>query len=134
MTPRIVLDASAAVRVVLRQEGSARWIDLLESASLVIAPSLVCAEVANTLWKYQRRGEISAAEGIRLYQLATSLVDDLIPTEELALEAFSEATRQSHPVYDMLYVVAARRYGCAFLTADNRLASLAAEMNLKVVQ
>ena len=92
MTGRIVLDASAAIRVVLRQEGSDRLLDILDSTSLVIPPSLFCAEVANALWKYQSAGELSTLEGVELLELATSLVDEFIPDSELALEALRQRT------------------------------------------
>jgi len=133
VTSRIVLDASAAVRVVLRQAGANRSLDLLESASLVIAPSLICSEVANTFWKYQIHNQISEGEGIQLYELSMSLLDELIPEEELALEALTAAVQNNHPVYDMLYLIAGRRFGCSLLSADQRLLGLAQKIGVSVV-
>ncbi len=76
---------------------------------------------------------ISTTEGIGLYTVATGLVDEFIPEEELAVEAFSAAVQAGHPVYALLYLVAARRFGCVVVTLDRRLSSLAPAMNLTTV-
>ena len=43
---------------------------------------------------------------------------------ELMIEALHQAVALSHPVYDLLYAVLARRTGAGVLTCDRRLATL----------
>lgn len=127
---RLVLDASAAIRVVLGMEGAADLIDELESTALVIAPELYCAEVANGLWKYVGAGALDIDEARERYDEALALADSLVPDRTLAVEALSEAATRNHPVYDLLYLVLARRHGARVLTRDARLAALATAMDV----
>lgn len=48
---RIVLDASAALRLVLGLPEASELATQLEHTSVVIVPGLYCSEVANGLWK-----------------------------------------------------------------------------------
>lgn len=48
---RVVLDASAAVRLIMRMDDALWLADRLDEASLVPVPGLFRAEVANALWK-----------------------------------------------------------------------------------
>ena len=109
-------------------------IALLEGAEVVMAPSLTCSEIANSLWKYVRSGELSSDSAISLHETALELVDVLVPDRDLVTEALVEAARQGHPVYDLCYVVLARRHGAALITLDRRLAALAERMSIPVTQ
>jgi len=71
--------------------------------------------------------------GLERYGEAINLIDDFISDRELATEAFTEAVRCRHPVYDLLYAVLARRTGCAILTLDQRLKTLAGQMGIGTV-
>jgi len=76
---------------------------------------------------------LKAETGIERYGEAINLIDDFIPDRELATEAFMEAMRYRHPVYELLYAVLAGRTGCAILTLDQRLKTLAAQMGISTV-
>ena len=129
---RLVLDASAAVRVVLGGERAGALLDALEAASAVTAPALLVSEVANAFWKYHRAGALSVEEALAHHAEAVNLVDELTPDSELITEALAEAARRGHPVYDLLYAVLARRRGAAVLTLDERLAGLLGAMEVPV--
>ena len=118
---RIVLDASAAVRLVMRDEAAERLLEPIASAVVVLAPSLFASEVANALWKYVQAGNLDLDTALERYEEAIHLIDDFTPDWELTTEAITEATRYRHPVYDLLYAILARRKGCAMLTMDQRL-------------
>lgn len=122
---RVVLDASAAVKLVMRTERAAAIIAYLERSSLVLAPSLFHSEVGNTLWKYVRAGALDRHAATERYEEAVCVVDSFVPDEELLTEALSAAVRHDHPVYDLLYVILARRYDCRLITEDRKLAALA---------
>ncbi|TLD47009.1 MAG: tRNA(fMet)-specific endonuclease VapC [Accumulibacter sp.] len=126
---RIVLDASAAAHIILRTDLAPALIEKLGQGRLVIAPSLFHAEIANTLWKCVRCGDLGKDTALARYTEAVGLVDAFEADEALATEALSAAIRYSHPVYDLLYVILARRHGCRLLTVDKRLITLAGQID-----
>ena len=129
----LVLDASAALRVVLDADCSPSLLDSLEAAEAVYAPSLFVVETANALWKYVGAKQASEEEARRLHRDARALVDRFVPDAELFPEALIAAARHKHPVYDVLYVLLARRNGAALATMDKRLAALARRLEVDVI-
>ena len=121
---RIVLDASAALHVVLKIGRASEFIGELERCSAVLAPSLFRSEVANTLWKYVRAGTIDKQGAMIRLAEALDLIDSLESDETLVTEALSLAVRYDHPVYDLLYVVLAMRFGARLVSADRKLLAL----------
>lgn len=121
---RIVLDASAAANIVLRTELAPALIARLAASPLVIAPTLYHGEIANTLWKYVRFGDLDKETALTRYAEAIGLIDAFEADEQLVAEALSTAVRYNHPVYDLLYVILARRHGCTVLTVDKKLTAL----------
>lgn len=121
----MVLDCSAAVHIARRTElgESFSWLMGLDP-ECSIAPELFLAEVGNAFWKYAKAGACGAIEMRSYIRKAAALVDELVPMDELFVEASSEALRLDHSVYDMLYFVLARRNGATLVTADKGLNSL----------
>lgn len=134
MTRRLVLDASAAIHLVLRTEKAGVLVDLLEDSALIIAPDLFHAEVGNALWKYVRAEVVSIEEAIERHEEAKMLVERFIASSELVVQALTDAARYSHPVYDLLYATAAQRHGCTVVTMDESFAKLLEKMKLGVVR
>jgi predicted nucleic acid-binding protein len=121
---RWVLDASAALHVVMRLPTAEPVIDKLEQANLILVPQLYFSEAANALWKYVSHNQLSAEQAIERYQDVCALPDQAISDQTLALEALSLASTYNHPVYNMIYAVLARRNACGVLSKDSRLAKL----------
>jgi len=130
VTQRLVLDASAALHIVLRSEHASRLILPLKSAGLVIAPRLYCSETANGLWKYCSAGILGAEKAVERHEEAMALVDHCGGDESLGSEALMEAVKHNHPVYDMIYLVLARRNACGILTMDQRLRGVAEKLGI----
>jgi predicted nucleic acid-binding protein len=129
---RAVLDASAAVGVALKGQRVKTFLSVLADADVVLTPQLFVAEVANAFWKYcagEHMPEQTAADGV---EFCLSLSDEFIPLESLWREAFAEATIHKHPVYDMCYIVAARRHNAVLISADAKLNRLAVRMGVAV--
>ena len=126
---RVVLDASTAMDLVMRSDRAQAIIAQLEQSSLVLAPTLFHSEIGNTLWKYVRAGALDRDTALERYEEAVGLVDSFEADAQLATEALSAAVRHDHPVYDLLYVVLARRYGCKVLTEDKKLVALIREID-----
>jgi predicted nucleic acid-binding protein len=130
---RLVLDASAAVRMVMRAEHADGLLESVATATVVAAPSLYASEVANALWKYAKAGNLDAETALERLEESINLIDAFTPDWELTTEALTEAVRFKHPVYDLLYAVLARRTGCAVLTMDERLRRLLGQMGVGTV-
>lgn len=126
---RIILDASAAANVIMRTDLALSLIKVLKQGQRISAPTLYHSEIANTLWKYVRAGELDTDNALSRYEEAIGLIDSFERDEQLITEALSAATRYKHPVYDLLYVVLARRHGSKVLTVDKRLITLLTEMD-----
>ena len=126
---RAVLDASAAANIILRTKLAPALIEKLKRSHLVIAPGLFHSEIANTLWKYVRFGDLDKETALARYAEAIGLVDVFEADEQLTAEALSTAIRYNHPVYNMLYVILARRHGCSILTVDKKLIALTRQLD-----
>lgn len=127
-----VLDASAAVGVVLCQPRAERLMELLEAASLVLAPDLFVSEVCNVFWKYRTADLLDQQQADRALSRSLALTDRLEPAFACYQEAFALAVRHQHPFYDALYLVVARRNNALLLTLDQRLAALATTLDIEV--
>ena len=129
---RLVLDASAALRLVLGLPEANELAAQLQRTSVVMVPELYCSEVANALWKYVNAGHFDIDAALARFDEALALADSFVPDRTLAVEALAEAAARQHPVYDLLYIVLARRHGARVLTLDARLTELAADMGVGV--
>ncbi len=86
MRLQLVLDASAALEAVLRRPKAAAVLDRIEEATVVRAPGLYAAEVANALWKHFTAGDLDVDGAQAALQAALDLVDLMVPSSELAEE------------------------------------------------
>jgi predicted nucleic acid-binding protein len=127
-TGRLVLDASAVVRIIEGAEQAANFQEAVLNADLVLAPELMLTEVANALWRLQRAGQLAADELQQRLSRASELVDVIEPDRHLQVEALALACHLDHPVYDCVYLDLAWREAAALLTADQRLQQLAARV------
>jgi len=118
----IVVDASVAVKWVLREIGSDAADALLDHDGL-IAPSIWLAEATNALWRRARMAEITAKEASeRLSELQNAPVASV--AFELHLDrALKLATEIRHPIYDCLYLALAVHHDTHVVTADRRFAT-----------
>ena len=122
-----VLDASAAVRLILGDPAAAGLAQQIGEAALVLAPELMLSEVANTLWKLWRADLLNNLDPQQLLADAGDLVDRLEPDRHLQTEALALACHLNHPVYDCLYLALARREAATLISADRRLRTMVAE-------
>jgi predicted nucleic acid-binding protein len=129
----LVLDASAAGAIALGRAEAGPLRQAVADADWVIAPELFASEVPNVFWKYARSRASSPEECTQALATALDLPDDLIPMKAQAAECFAEAMRAGHPVYDLMYVVLARRHGALLATLDGKLAGLARKLAVRTV-
>jgi len=117
----LVLDTSAAVEIVLQRDSAQRLAEIVRRADWVIAPTLFIAEVNNVFWKYQKFVDYPYPDCERDIEQTIALPDQYINEIDLYREAFKLGCTLDHPIYDMLYVVLARRNSARLLTMDKKL-------------
>jgi predicted nucleic acid-binding protein len=116
----VVLDASAAVRIVL---GLAPDVRGLFADRRVSAPDLLALEAANALAAYARRGDLAPALAVGMLGDLLALPLELVPARGLAAPAQEAAIQLGLTVYDAAYVVLAASIDATLVTADRRLAA-----------
>lgn len=121
MTTKVVVDSCVAVKWFLREPDAAMAINLLVPDVEAIAPDFVILEIANVLWKNWRLKRIGVELIDPALASAAAYFDELVPTTHLIAEAAELARAIDHPVYDCIYVVAARRASARLVTTDKKL-------------
>jgi len=127
-----VVDASITVQWFAREPDSNAGAALLEGSRPLLAPDLMPLEVASSLWKKPRHGDVAESE---VSAAIARLLDAHIvftPTRTLLLAATRLAVLSGHPVYDCVYVVLATEHGAMLATADARLGRTALAQGLRL--
>jgi len=130
---KAVLDASAGLRGVAPQTGEPAILEILSRATEVVAPEHYVVEVTSGLWKYVIAKELVVREAVSRLDVAFGFVERYESSAALADEALREAAARRHSVYDMFYVVLARRENAALVTVDSRLRKLEKSMGVAVL-
>lgn len=126
-----VLDASAAIEIVLHRNSADKVAEYVGKADWVIAPTLFIAEVTNVFWKYQKFEDFPFRSSEKGIEQAISIPDDYINELDLYREAFKLACTLNLPVYDMIYLVVARRNNGVLLTMDRQLMKTATKCSIE---
>lgn len=119
----IVLDASAAVEILLGSEVGARVLDRLESHAEVHVPEHFHIEAISALRRYALRGELGELRAARAAAMLRELRVVRYPVIDL-LDAIW-GLREQLSAYDAAYLALARRLDLALLTTDAGLAAAA---------
>ena len=127
----IVLDTSAAIEIVLQRPQAINLSNKLIAADWVIAPKLLIAEASNVFWKYHKQAGYPAKDCEKYAKQAISLVDNMIDEIDYYQEALHLGCRLNHSIYDMLYLILARRNNASLLTMDKKLISLANQIDVE---
>ncbi len=127
-----VLDTTVAVEIVLQRDSAAQFGEIVKKADWVIAPTLFISEVTNVFWKYQKLVDYPYAACEKNIEQAIALPDDYLTEVDLYREAFNSGCKLDHPVYDMMYLVLARRNSAVLLTMDKKLKSAAEKAGVRV--
>jgi predicted nucleic acid-binding protein len=126
------IDVCGAMEILLRKEKADKFSKTLKESALVVAPDLYIAELTNTFWKYHRAKIFTKDECLRYIRDGLAYVDRFIDSGELWQEAFSEGINNSHSIYDMLYMVVARRNDGILITSDSVLAAICKDNSIQI--
>jgi predicted nucleic acid-binding protein len=116
-----VVDASVVVKWLVPEIHSDAARRLLVVPHQYVAPDLLFAETANTIWKKIRREELTPEEGQQLVADIGQIAVETVPCRALAEDAHALANATGRTVYDSMYVALAVRLNTRAITADERL-------------
>jgi predicted nucleic acid-binding protein len=118
----IVVDASAAIEVLLNTPAAARIAErLFAPGETLHAPYLLDVEVAQVLRRYALAGQLDAARGVEALDDLTALPLTRYP-HDLLLPRIWEL-RENVTAYDAVYLALAEVLAAPLLTRDQALAS-----------
>jgi len=128
----VVIDVSGAVHILTHKEKAEKFEKVLQEATRVISPDLYISELTNTFWKHYTHKIFSMDECGKYIQDGIDYIDSFIDSQTLWQEAFAEGVRNNHSIYDMFYLVAARRNGATLVTNDSDLAEICKKNGVKI--
>ena len=118
------IDVCGTMEILLQKEKANKFSRILQESTFVVVPDIYISELTNTLWKYHTAKIFSKDECLQYIQDGIDYVDKFIDSKEIWYEAFSEGINNGHSIYDMLYMVVARRNGGILITNDSVLAAI----------
>jgi predicted nucleic acid-binding protein len=127
MPGNVVLDSSIIAAIFFPEKISGTCLDIAENNDCTTV-DLAYAEVANVAWKRVRH------DSQDIEKVRSSLGEchgfiretcQVIPAQDLIIEAYDVACSHRITVYDALFVAAAVRYGSPLVTADTKLGNVA---------
>ena len=118
-----IVDASVAVKWFVAETDSPVADELSASRHRLFAPGLIMAEAANALARKAIAGLMSAADARDYLHSLPYYLDDIVAIDELIEPALENACALGHPIYDLIYLEAARRLDAQLVTADRRFTS-----------
>ena len=123
---QLVVDASVAVKWLVREEFSDIADEILNGQHEIYAPRLMAVEVGNALWRKVRSGEIERPQAGLLAATLTQIGVNWTNDETICADAVRLAIALNHPIYDCTYLALAHRIGATVVTADERFANAVA--------
>lgn len=120
----LVVDASTAVKWILPEDGHEEALRIQQKyqddAIDLIAPYLIISEIANVLWKRERRGDLDAVSAQRCFQQFLQDSPILLDSAVVSASALQLAVAHHRPFYDCLYLAWALDQRCDLVTADEK--------------
>jgi len=128
----VVLDASGAVEIALKNQKSEDFKMKLQKADVILAPDTFVSEVTNVFWKYRKFTNFSDEICLNGIEFCINLIDDFVSSKELWRESYSEGIKNQSSVYDMFYLVTARRSSGLIVSMDKKLNFIAEKEGLRI--
>ena len=117
----LVIDASVAVKWFVPEEASDKADDVSASDHTLLAPWLIMTEVANAMARKAIQKLITPLEAAEYVRTLPQFLAGLLDVDDLIEPALQNACSYRHPIYDFVYLEAARRRDTRMVTADQRL-------------
>ena len=128
----VVLDVSGVIEILLQKKKAPKFNKAVREGTLIITPDLYISELTNTFWKYYAAKEFTKEECIQNILDGIKLISKFMDSNDIWQEAFAEGISNNHSIYDMFYMVAARRNNGILITNDSILASICKKNHVEV--
>jgi predicted nucleic acid-binding protein len=128
-----VIDASAAAEIGFNLPNADKYKDILKRSTKVLAPDLFISEITNVYWKYIIALQIDFEKAKLGIEYSIKSVDEFIDTQDIWNESLFEAIQQKHSVYDIMYIITARRNSAVLLTLDKKLKSICTKLKIETL-
>lgn len=122
-----VIDASVLGAVFFKEPGTGAAAAFLRSDAVLLAPDLLCLEIASIAAKKVWRGEATESAAGEAVKNATQIVPELVANAELSQRAFELAARHRFSAYDAAYLALAESREVRLATLDAKLVRRAEE-------
>lgn len=120
----MVIDTMVFAYALLKVDGKCEEsAQILAEANTLIVPDSFRAELANVVWQWIKHRNTSEAAAYEILRDADALVDQVISSENIWLQALNLSVQQDHPVYDTLFVAAAEALDDWVVTYDKKMQS-----------
>ena len=116
----LVIDASVAVKWFVSEEASDKADEVSSSNHTLLAPRLIMIEVANAFARKAIQKLITPLEAAEYVRTLPRFLAGLLDVDDLIEPALQNACNHGHPIYDFIYLEAARRRDTKMLTADQK--------------
>jgi predicted nucleic acid-binding protein len=116
----LVVDASVAVKWLVPEDMSELAKELSGTKDRLVSPRLIVTEIANALVRKVMQGTIAPEEAKSQFTALPRFLPELVEVEDLIESALENACVLRHPIYDLIYLEAARRLDAQLVTADRR--------------
>ena len=126
----LVVDASVAVKWLVLEDMSDVAKELYGAGDHLIAPRLITTEIANALARKTMQGILTRQEAAYHFSPLPQFLPDLMDVDELIEPAFENSCTLRHPIYELLYLEAARKVDAQLVTADRRFTTKIAGTDL----
>ena len=126
----LIVDASVAIKWLVLEDMSDVAKELSGSGDDLVAPRLIMTEVANALARKTIQGMLSRQEARYHLDALPRFLPELMDIDALIEPAFENACALRHPIYDLIYLEAARTVDGQLVTADRRFVAKVAGTDL----
>lgn len=126
----LVIDASVAVKWFVSEEAADQADEVSASDHRLLAPRLILAEVANAFARKVTQELITALEAAEYVRTLPQFLAGLLDIDDLIEPALQNACNHRHPIYDFVYLEAARRRDTRMVTADQKFVAKVSGTNL----
>jgi predicted nucleic acid-binding protein len=116
----LIVDASVAVKWFTLEVDRDKAKAILQSDRTLLAPRLIIGEVANALARKVGQGLVATRDAAEYLSHVPVLISKLLDIDDLIMPAFENACSHRHPIYDFIYLQAARYRNTQMVTADSR--------------
>jgi len=124
-----VIDSSALVKYIVKEPGWRRIEEFISAGCITV--DLALKELCNALWKRVMRKELDESLATKLMNtILTRRIVRIYPQEPLLVEALKLSTNISLPIYDVIYIVLARKLKSELITSDKEQAEKAEELGV----